>query len=147
MVALLWAEGNYAAAVRVEELWNDLQKTYSFSLFCAYPINAFTGERFAEPLTGVCTAHSSVIPAESYADLVNHDDRLRAIIQLLQKAKTLQAEIRRREDAQEKLKASLVREQMARAEAESANRHHLEERPHRTLVGELTRAFGGQPGS
>ena len=26
MVALLWAEGNHAAAIRLEELWNDLQK-------------------------------------------------------------------------------------------------------------------------
>jgi signal transduction histidine kinase/CheY-like chemotaxis protein len=122
MVALLWAEGNYAAAIRLEELWNDLQKNYSFSLFCAYPMNGFSGEKFVEPLTGVCTVHSRVIPAESYADLVNHDDRLRAIIQLQQKAKTLQAEIRQREEAQEELRASLVREQMARAEAETANR-------------------------
>jgi hypothetical protein len=63
-----------------------------------------------------------VIPAESYADLVNQDDRLRAIIQLQQKARTLQAEISRREEVQKELKASLVREQMARAEAETANR-------------------------
>jgi len=122
MVALLWAEGNYAAAIRLEELWNDLQKNHSFSLFCAYPMNGFSGEKFVEPLTGVCSAHSRVIPAESYADLVNHDDRVRAIIQLQQKAKTLQAEIKQRKEAQEELQASLVREQIARAEAESANR-------------------------
>lgn len=122
MVALLWAEGNYAAAIRLEELWSNLQKNYSFSLFCAYPMNGFSGEKFVEPLTGICTAHSRVIPAESYGDLVNHDDRLRAIIQLQQKAKTLQAEISQREEAQEELRASLVREQMVRAEAESANR-------------------------
>lgn len=122
MVALLWAEGNHAAAIRLEELWNDLQKNHSFSLFCAYPMNGFSGEKFVEPLTGVCKAHSRVIPAESYADLVNHDDRLRAIIQLQQKARTLQAEITQREEVQEELRASLAREQMARAEAESANR-------------------------
>ncbi|CAN5876762.1 hypothetical protein BH18ACI4_BH18ACI4_04660 [soil metagenome] len=122
MVALLWAEGNYAAAVRLEELWSNLQKNQSFSLFCAYPMNGFSGEGLVESLTGVCTAHSRVIPAESYASLVKHDDRLRAIIQLQQKAKTLQAEIRQREKAQEELRASLVREQMARAEAECANR-------------------------
>jgi signal transduction histidine kinase len=122
MVALLWAEGNYAAAIRLEELWGDLKKNYSFSLFCAYPMNGFSGEKLVEPLTSVCSAHSRVIPAESYADLVDHDDRLRAIIQLQQKAKTLEAEIRQREGAQEELRASLVREQMARVEAESANR-------------------------
>jgi hypothetical protein len=28
MVALLWQEGNYTAAMRLEELWNDLQKAH-----------------------------------------------------------------------------------------------------------------------
>ncbi len=122
MVALLWAEGNYTAAIRMEELWNDLQKNHSFSLFCAYPMNAFGGGKFVKPLSDVCSAHSRVVPAESYAELARRDDRLRAIIKLQQKAGSLQAEIREREEAEEGLRASLVREQIARAEAESANR-------------------------
>lgn len=122
MVALLWAEGNYNAAIRLEELWNDLQRTHSFSLFCAYPMSSFSGQSFVAPLNHVCEAHSRVIPAESYAELANRDERLRAIIQLQQKAKTLEAEIRERELAQEQLRASLAREQLARAEAETANR-------------------------
>jgi hypothetical protein len=32
MVALLWADGNWAAAIRLEALWNDLARTHSFSL-------------------------------------------------------------------------------------------------------------------
>ena len=122
MVALLWADGNYPAAIRLEELWNDLQKTHSFSLFCAYPMNGFNGEKFVEPHGGVCSVHSRVIPSESYADLPNPDARLRAIAELQQKAKSLEAEIRERGVAEERLRASLVREQIARAEAESANR-------------------------
>ena len=122
MVALLWAEGNYTAAIRVEELWNDLQKSHSFSLFCAYPMNCFGGEKFVGPMTGVCTTHSRVIPAESYAQLADHDDRLRAIIQLQQKARTLTSEIKERQRIEEELRASLSREQIARAEAVTANR-------------------------
>lgn len=122
MVALLWEQGNYDGAMRLEELWNDLQKTHAFSLFCAYPMNGFSGESLVTPLNGVCNVHSRVIPAESYANLANKDQRLRAIIQLQQKAKTLEAEIRQREMTQEELHASLVREQLARAEAETANR-------------------------
>ena len=122
MVALLWAEGNYDAAIRLEELWNELQKTHSFSLFCAYPMGSFSGQSFVAPLNHVCEAHTRVIPAESYAELANRDERLRAIIKLQQKAKTLEAEIRERELAQEQLRASLAREQLARAEAETANR-------------------------
>jgi len=38
MVAILWAEGEHEAAIQLEKLWNDLAKTHSFSLRCAYPI-------------------------------------------------------------------------------------------------------------
>ena len=38
MVALLWAEGQAEAAIELEKLWNELAKTYSFSLHCAYPM-------------------------------------------------------------------------------------------------------------
>src|SRR6202023_3414571 len=45
LVALLWAEGKPQEAIRVEQLWNDLAKTYSFALLCAYPITGFDNER------------------------------------------------------------------------------------------------------
>jgi signal transduction histidine kinase/CheY-like chemotaxis protein len=122
MVALLWAEDNQQGAIRLEELWNDLQKTHSFSLFCAYPMNGFSGEEFFEPLSNVCTTHSRVIPTESYAELSNPDDRLRAIIKLQQQARSLQAEIAERKEAEERLRVSLIQEQIARTEAEQANR-------------------------
>ena len=97
MVALLWADANYTGAIRLEELWNNLQKEYCFSLFCAYPISAFEDEKFGTSLGSVCTTHSRVIPTESYVGLVNHDERLRAIIQLQQKARTLKSEIDHRD--------------------------------------------------
>ena len=122
MVMLLWAEGNHNAAIRLEELWNDLHKTQPFILFCAYSINNCGGEALAAPLSHVCTAHARVIPAESYTGLDNPDGRLRAIIQLQQKARSLEDEIAKRKEAEEQLRASLIHEQIARAEAESANR-------------------------
>ncbi|MEP6742404.1 MAG: ATP-binding protein [bacterium] len=122
MVALLWAEGNYTGAIRLEELWNDLQHAHSFSLFCAYPMNGFGGEKFLAPHVDVCTAHSRVIPAEAYAGLSDPDARLRAIAQLQQKAKSLENEIQERARAEEALRFALVREQMARSEAQTANR-------------------------
>ena len=122
MVALLWAEGNCDAAIRLEELWNNLAKVHPFSLFCAYTLNGFNGEEFAERLGHVCAGHSRVIPAESYTALDSADERLRAIALLQQKASSLQAEINERKDAEKQLKAALASEQMARAEAENANR-------------------------
>lgn len=122
MVALLWAEGNQEGALRVEELWNDLQKSHAFSLFCAYPMNAFGSEKLIKPHDGVCTVHSRVLPSESYADLTNYDARLREIARLQQKAMALEGEINERKEVEEKLRLALVGEQMARAEAETANR-------------------------
>ncbi|HEX3282422.1 MAG TPA: ATP-binding protein [Pyrinomonadaceae bacterium] len=122
MVALLWAEGNYSGAIRLEELWNELQQSHSFSLFCAYPIKGFAGEQFITSHGDVCTAHSRVIPTESYPGLSDPDARLRAIVQLQQKANSLEKEIQERARAEEALRAALVREQMARSEAQVANR-------------------------
>lgn len=122
MVALLWAEGNHSAAIRLEELWNNLQQSHSFSLFCAYPMNGLGGEKFIEPHGSVCSVHSRVIPAESYADLSDLDARLRAIARLQQKAESLEAEVKERRQVEERLRLALVGEQMARAEAETANR-------------------------
>ncbi|MEY2517258.1 MAG: hypothetical protein QOJ89_4616, partial [bacterium] len=38
MVALLWADGDIASTIALEDLWNDLGEARSFSLFCAYPM-------------------------------------------------------------------------------------------------------------
>lgn len=122
MVALLWAEGNYDAAIRLEELWNDLQHKHSFALFCAYPMSGFAGEEAGRGLPDVCTNHSRVIPAENYTALDDSDKRLREIILLQQKARSLEEEITERKKAEELLRSSLLREQAARLEAESATR-------------------------
>ena len=100
MVALLWAEGNGDAAIQLEELWNGLAKTYSFSLFCAYPLDGFRGVSHGQPFVHICKAHSRVIPAESYAAERDLDERLRSISMLQQKASSLEAETQEREHAE-----------------------------------------------
>jgi len=122
MVALLWDEGKCDEAIRLEELWNALGKTHPFLLYCAYPMNVFTSEALAASLLKICAEHTDVIPAESYTALETQDQRLRAVLQLQQKARSLEAEIAERKKAEEGLRASLIREQLARAEAETANR-------------------------
>ena len=59
MVALLWTEGKIEAAIRLEQLWNELAKKYSFSLRCAYPIASCQGEKNIPPLVRVCAEHSA----------------------------------------------------------------------------------------
>src|SRR5262249_4933231 len=69
MVALLCAQGKSEAAIRLEGLWNDLARTLSFSLLCAYPIGGFRDEASAERFLRICAEHSQIVPAESYSVL------------------------------------------------------------------------------
>lgn len=57
MVALMWADGDCGATVRLEHLWDRLCAQESFSLFCAYPKAGFT-EDARDALAHVCAAHS-----------------------------------------------------------------------------------------
>ena len=41
MVGLLWVAGDRAAAMRLEEYWNDVLRGAACSLFCAYPIDIY----------------------------------------------------------------------------------------------------------
>jgi signal transduction histidine kinase len=95
MVALLWAEGNRDAAVRLEELWNDLAQREAFALLCAYPISHFDDATHAKPFADINAAHTWVTPAESYS-IVEADERNRVIAILQQKAAALEAESKQR---------------------------------------------------
>jgi PAS domain S-box-containing protein len=103
MVALLWAAGNQGAAVRLEELWNDLAKRHAFSLFCAYPAGGFSKKAHGAAFLKICSAHSQVIPAESYNALTSPRDRLRAISELQQKANALEVESAERQQLERSL--------------------------------------------
>ena len=92
MVALLWAEGSRDAAVRLEQLWNALAETHTFSLRCAYPMHGFARKDYSEPFLKICAEHSSVVPAESYAALFAEEEKGRAIAYLQQRAQALEAE-------------------------------------------------------
>lgn len=93
LVALLWADGKTEEAIRVEQFWNDLANSHSFSLLCAYPIAAFDNDRHIEPFLKMCSQHSGVVPRESYLGLSTEADRLRTIAELQQKAKVLEKEV------------------------------------------------------
>jgi PAS domain S-box-containing protein len=97
MVALLWAEGKHQAAIRLEELWNDLAAQYSFSLRCAYPMKGFHKQEHAESFAKICAAHSSVLPLGSRALVLNDDDQQRTIVALQLKLQVLEYESTLRE--------------------------------------------------
>jgi anti-anti-sigma factor len=57
MVAVLWAAGNAAGAIALEDLWNDLRLSLRFSLLCAYPTGAFDSKSTAGLFRAVCIQH------------------------------------------------------------------------------------------
>jgi PAS domain S-box-containing protein len=103
MVALLWEQGQPEAALRLEELWNDLARAHSFSLRCAYPMSGFCREEHSQPFLKICAEHSGVIPSESYAALPSDEERLRSITHLQQKAQALETEKAERKAVQDSL--------------------------------------------
>jgi PAS domain S-box-containing protein len=104
LVALLAADEDSAPALALERLWNELAERRTFSLLCAYSMNLFSRTHDAETLSDICDLHGRVVPAESYARLVNDDERLRSIARLQQRAIALETEIARSSDACESLK-------------------------------------------
>lgn len=64
MVALLWGRGQQDAAIRLEQLWNQLAAIHSFQLLCAYPARFFSRRSDREAFLKICAEHTHVIPAE-----------------------------------------------------------------------------------
>lgn len=124
MVDLLWRSGQRDAALRLEELWNELGHEQSFSLLCAYALSGFDRASDAAALEAVCHTHSQVIPTESYAGIAGSDERLREIALLQQRAVSLEHEVSRRRQLELELRDALERETVARAEAERAVRYN-----------------------
>jgi hypothetical protein len=61
MVGILWADGNRAATLRLEELWHQYCQREGLVLYCAYRRDAFASE--AGAMQQICAAHSRLIEA------------------------------------------------------------------------------------
>lgn len=109
MVALLWSEGDHAAAIRLEEVWNELRESEAsppFSLCCAYPMSDFASEAHEQAFREVCATHTQVIPDERYTALAEPGERLRAITLLQQQASSLAGASAGRKAAEERVRIS-----------------------------------------
>jgi PAS domain S-box-containing protein len=118
MVDLLYQAGEANAAIRLEELWNELQQRCTFSLLCAYAARSFDDEA---DVRRVCATHTQVLATDS-RDRANgcapcavdlRPDQMRAIV----------AEIALRKDVEGELRAAVrqlqaTQEQLRRREEE-----------------------------
>jgi MEDS: MEthanogen/methylotroph, DcmR Sensory domain/Histidine kinase-like ATPase domain len=68
MVALLWQAGDVLAAIKLEEMWNELARELPFALFCSYPAASVEGAERADALQQVCLLHSSVVQGDAGDD-------------------------------------------------------------------------------
>jgi DNA-binding NarL/FixJ family response regulator len=59
-VALLLAEGNADAAIRFEQLGNELAKRHEVDILCSYPLSSFRDERDEGVFQSICAEHSAV---------------------------------------------------------------------------------------
>ena len=64
MVAILWSQGYNGATVQLEHLWNNLCKTETFCLFCAYPKSGFTQD-IHQSIGHICSMHTKIVSGEN----------------------------------------------------------------------------------
>ena len=57
---LLWQEGKAEAAVRLEQLWDEVAKTEGVDILCGYPGGSFRREQGSDTLQRIIAEHSAV---------------------------------------------------------------------------------------
>jgi hypothetical protein len=139
MVDLLWTDGCYDAAVRLEECWNELASTHAFSLMCAYAMAHFNHSAHAERFEDICRQHGHVVPTERFAH-VDDSARLLEISLLQQRAAALDGEIAMRKELERQLRV----ERAARRRAQVALRWSEQEL--KDMLAERERMLQDQQG-
>lgn len=64
MVNDLWHAGNSAAAIRLEEYWNELAREYRYCLFCGYELDGLNGASYSGPIAAIARTHSDVLSTD-----------------------------------------------------------------------------------
>lgn len=93
MVDILWARGLPLAAIRLEELWNELAGEHAFALLCGYCMSNFRGRDDADLFAQVCDTHSEVSPAESIVHTGKLDGHRREMARMQQRIQALEAQL------------------------------------------------------
>jgi DNA-binding NarL/FixJ family response regulator len=58
--SVLWAEGKADAAIRVEQLWDEVGTTFGVDILCGYALSSFHGEEGERVFQSICAEHSAV---------------------------------------------------------------------------------------
>ncbi len=92
MVALLWAGGDVASTIALEDLWNDLAVTRNYALLCAYPMGDFDDDSRAA-FKQICRRHSDARRDADPAPSVSEAEHRRIVAELRRETSALRAEL------------------------------------------------------
>jgi hypothetical protein len=56
----LWAEGKPDAAIRLEQLWDQIGTTFAVDILCGYALSSFHGKEDEHVFQSICAEHSAV---------------------------------------------------------------------------------------
>ena len=57
---VLWAEGKADAAIRIEQLWDEIGKAFEMDILCGYALSSFHGKEDEHVFQSICAEHSAV---------------------------------------------------------------------------------------
>ena len=57
---MLWAQGKADAAIRLEELWNEIARTYDVDILCGYSLESLRCDEDSYTFRRICQEHSAV---------------------------------------------------------------------------------------
>jgi len=57
---VMWAEGKADAAIRIEQLWDEVGKTFEMDTLCGYALSSFHGKEDEHVFQSICAEHSAV---------------------------------------------------------------------------------------
>jgi len=103
MVNILCGDGLPDAAIRFEELWNDLGHAHRHSRLCTYSMEHFRTGADSTMFERVCALHTRVVPNERCVESSDPTERLRRLAVLEQRAHALDGEMERRKHAEREL--------------------------------------------
>lgn len=104
MVNLLCQDGLPEAAIRFEELWNDLGRTHRHSRLCTYSMEHFRTGADSTFFQRLCELHTRVVPNERCVESTDPEERLRRLAVLEQRAHALDGEMDLRKRAESELR-------------------------------------------
>jgi signal transduction histidine kinase/ActR/RegA family two-component response regulator len=136
LVDVLWRRGDREAALRVEELWNELARTHRFALLCGYAMGPFCGTTGSVGYEAVCATHTHIVPGPQprrTSEMLPHPDQASAAADdeetteaLRRRVRALSSEVAHRRLLERELREALLERSQVEEELQRSRQLLLE---------------------